>query len=187
MIGIFPGSTSHLPPPSNTALQFFAYTGLSLNLGATLSSILLLLAIAFLPTTARHIYMTCDHGYPRKVFNKDEAHVAELDNRMLQGDGETYALGAFGIAKGWNLMLYHCIFCFIGGCLCIFLHIGMNVWLSQSTLVAAIVMPGIVLGFVPPFLTFLFLMDGSRCHECLERYNEQYVPFPFTRRLIFPL
>jgi hypothetical protein len=179
MIGILPGAGDH-PSASGIAIRFFAYTGLSLNLGATLSSILLLVAVASLPTAARQIYMTCNHGYPRKLFDKDDAHIGELNNRMLQGHGESYALRAFGIARGWNFMLRHCIFCFMGGCLCIFMHIGMNVWLSQSTLVAAIVMPSIVLGFVPPFVTFLFYMDSSRCRECAERHNERCVPFTFA-------
>jgi hypothetical protein len=172
MIAMFPVDHSSA---SDTTLRFFAYTGLALNLGATLSSILLLVAVVSLPTTARHIYMMCDHGYPRKLFEKDDAHILELNDRMLNGHGETYALDAFGIARGWSFMLRHCIFCFLGGCICIFLHIAITVWLTQSTLVAALVMPGIVLGLGPPVVTFLFYMDSSRCQNCVEGHNARYV------------
>lgn len=149
-------------------MRFFAFTGLALNLGATLSAILLLIAVASLPTAARQIYMTCDHSYPRKFFNEDEVHVVELNDMMLQGHGETYALRAFGIARGWNFMRHHCILCFMGGCVCICLHTGIGIWLSQSKLVAAIAMPGLVLGFVPPFVAYLFYMESSRCDDCVE-------------------
>lgn len=174
--------TAH--PSANTAIRFFAYTGLALNLGATLSSILLLVAVASLPTAARHIYMTCNHGYPRKLFDKNDAHVAELNNQMLQGHGETYALRAFGIARGWNYILSHCIFCFMGGCICIFVHIGIDVWMSESALVAAIVMPSLVVGIVPPFVAFMFYMDSSPCRECAERHKERYVSFTFWKYIL---
>ena len=70
MEGSFVGSLGDDDSSSaaDTALRIFAYAGLVLNLGATLSSVLLLLAITSIPTAARRLYMTCSHGYPRKVF-----------------------------------------------------------------------------------------------------------------------
>ncbi|TCD68375.1 hypothetical protein EIP91_010884 [Steccherinum ochraceum] len=49
--------------------RFFGYSGLILNLGATLSSVLLLLIISSVPTHARRLYLACKHGYPRKFHN----------------------------------------------------------------------------------------------------------------------
>jgi len=155
------------PPASDTALRFFAYSGLLFNLGATLSAILLLVAITSLPATARQIYTTCNHGYPRQVFHKHTTHVAEL-NQLLHNHGETYVLRAFGIARGWGYMLRHCIFCFLAGCVCAFIHIGITLWLSESHLVAAIVMPVLSFGVIPPLAIFLFYMDSPSCDECRE-------------------
>ncbi|KAG6819500.1 hypothetical protein H0H93_011237 [Arthromyces matolae] len=140
LIGSLPDRVDS-PPASDTVVRFFAYSGLILNLGATLSTILLLIAVASLPTTARQIYVSCPHSYPRKVFHGHASHISELNNRLLEGQGETYILRAFGIARGWSFMLRHCISCFLGGCLCTFVHISLNLWLSESRLVASILMP----------------------------------------------
>ncbi|KAG6919668.1 hypothetical protein DXG01_002611 [Tephrocybe rancida] len=104
LIGSLPNRVAD-PPASDTALRFFAYSGLLLNLGATLSTILLLIAVASLPTTARQIYVSCPHSYPRKVFHGHASHVSELNKRLIEGQGETYILRAFGIARGWSFML----------------------------------------------------------------------------------
>lgn len=160
------------PPASDTALRFFAYSGLLLNLGATLSTILLLIAVASLPTAARQIYVSCSHGYPRKVFHSHPTHVAELNKRLLDGHGETYILRAFGIARGWSILLKHCITCFMGGCTCVFIHIAINLWLSESTTVAAVLMPVVFFSFAPPCISFLFYMNSPTCRDCRE---EKYV------------
>jgi len=165
---------SSLAPPTpdttaaNTALRFFAYSGLLLNLGATLSTILLLIAVASLPTAARQIYVSCAHSYPRKVFQGHSSHVSELNKRLVQGYGETYVLRAFGIARGWSFMLRHCIACFMGGVMCTFMHISINVWLSESTVVAAVVMPAVVFSVVPPVVAFVFYMNSPACRDCKE-------------------
>jgi hypothetical protein len=125
-----------------------------------------------LPTAARQVYMTCSHGYPRKIFDSHGPHVAELNRRLLQGGGEMYILRAFGIARGWGFMLRHCIFCFLAGCVCVFLQVGINLWLSQSKIVAAIVMPSAALSALPPLVLFCFYMDSPTCDECIE---ERYI------------
>jgi ABC-type proline/glycine betaine transport system permease subunit len=102
------------------------------------------------------------------VFHNHTAHVAELNGRLLDGHGETYILRAFGIARGWGLLLRHCILCFLSGCVCAFIHIGINLWLSETNLVAGIVMPVLAFGVVPPLVIFLFMMDTPACHECFE-------------------
>ncbi|KAF5375942.1 hypothetical protein D9615_008219 [Tricholomella constricta] len=159
---------------ADTTLRFFAYSGLLLNLGATLSTILLLIAVASLPTTARQVYVSCSHGYPRKVFHNHQTHLAELNKRLLDGHGETYILRAFGIARGWSFMLRHCIACFMGGCVCTFTHISINLWLSESTVVAAILMPAVFFSFMPPCVAFLFYMGSPSCRECSEERRVAY-------------
>jgi hypothetical protein len=179
LLGSLPDHGAH-PSAADTLLRFFGYSGLFFNLGATLSAILLLVAVASLPTAARQVYMTCSHGYPRKIFNSHGPHVAELNRRLLQGDGETYILRAFGIAKGWGIMLRHCILCFLAGCVCCFLHVGINLWLSESKLVAAIIMPSAVFGSVPPLLMFSFYMDSPACDDCIEERCAIHFSLTFT-------
>ncbi|KAG6811422.1 hypothetical protein H0H92_007530 [Tricholoma furcatifolium] len=170
LIGSLPARVAD-PPPSDTAIRFFAFSGLLLNLGATISTILLLIAVASLPTTARQIYVSCPHSYPRKVFHGNASHVSELNKRLLEGQGETYILRAFGIARGWSFMLRHCIACFLGGCLCTFVHVALSLWVTQSTLVAALLMPAVFFSFVPPFVAFMFFMNSPTCHDCREERN----------------
>ncbi|KAG5731729.1 hypothetical protein E4T56_gene741 [Termitomyces sp. T112] len=172
LAGIEAQLISNLPSPtvtphaSSTVLRFFAYSGLILNLGATLSTILLLIAVASLPTTARQIYVSCPHSYPRNVFHRRAEYIDELNDHLIDGQGETYLLRAFGIARGWSFMLRHCIACFLGGCLCSFVHIGLGLWLEEGTVVAAILMPAVAFSFVPPFVAFTFYMNSPACHEC---------------------
>lgn len=156
------------PIAADTLLRILGYSGLLLNIGATLSAILLLIAVASLPTTARQVYTRCSHGYPRKLFENREDHVTELTQRLLDGEGETYVLRAFGIARGWGIMLQHCIISFVGGTVCVFLHIGIGIWLAESNLVAAIVMPVAVFACVPPMVIFFQFMGSPSCHNCFE-------------------
>ncbi|CAL1708924.1 unnamed protein product [Somion occarium] len=156
------------PPASDTAVRIFGYSGLILNLGATLSAVLLLLAVTSVPTAARRLYMTCRHGYPRKVFLHTKnnsvievepktdtttpsasnlqfprslppqvvpdtlADMQSLNRFLLRGDTEGNILYAFGVARGWGFLLRHCIFCFIGGCVCTFVHVCIALWSLDS-------------------------------------------------------
>ncbi|KAK7683495.1 hypothetical protein QCA50_013329 [Cerrena zonata] len=186
------------PTASDTALRIFAYAGLILNLGATLSAVLLLLAVTSVPSAARRLWMSCSHGYPRKVFlyeNEKKRRISEgitntpapgvpssstsqdptkpedspirLSNKsLLQGDPDDEILHAFGVARGWRLLLQHCVFCFLTGCICAFVHVGILVWINESTTVASVAMPIAVIGFIPPSIIFFFGMDSLSCKEC---------------------
>lgn len=57
------------PSTAVTVLRFFLYAALTLNLGATVSAVLLLIAVTELPTTSRKMYMSCEHRFPRIVFS----------------------------------------------------------------------------------------------------------------------
>jgi len=166
LLGSLPQPTGF---PADTVLRFFGYSGLFLNLGATLSAILLLVAVASLPAAARGVYITCSHSYPRRIFHDGHgSHVADLNKLLLGRDGETHLLRAFGIARGWGILLRHCVACFLGGWVCAFLHISINLWLSQSNLVAALIMPSAVFAIIPPLAIFGFYMDSPSCEECDE-------------------
>lgn len=163
-----------------------------------------------MPTAARRIYMSCSHGYPRKVFlhhknsEKEESEVTEekqsgspsgltsgmphfprlqhrrpnvnntmddmksLNQFLLQGDTEVKILQAFGVARGWHYLLQHCIFCFLAGCVCAFVHVGILVWDSESMTVASVMMPVALVGFIPPLIVLFFAMDSPRCRYCYE-------------------
>ncbi|KAI0790419.1 hypothetical protein C8Q75DRAFT_115487 [Abortiporus biennis] len=65
---------SNLPDPSeetalNIALVIFAYAGFICNMAATVSSVVLLLAATQVPTTARRLYIKCEHQIPRTIFH----------------------------------------------------------------------------------------------------------------------
>ena len=155
--------------PVDTVLRFFGYSGLFLNLGATLSAILLLIAVASLPAAACGVYISCSHSYPRKLFHDPHgSHNTDLNRLLLDRDGESQLLRAFGIARGWGILLRHCVVCFLGGWVCAFLHIVINLWLSQSHLVAALIMPSAVFAIIPPLVVFSLHMDSSSCEECDE-------------------
>jgi len=214
LLGVLPPAANP-PRASDTAVRFFGYSGFILNLAATLSSVLLLLAVASVPTASRRLYVTCSHGYPRQVFihssedaneneqkeasppaqsdlaspfmkyasiapkvpssipiaNKRETvnAIQSLNRFLLKGDAEGNVLYAFGIARGWGIMLRHCILCFLAGLTCSFVHVGIALWLSESTVVAAILMPVVFIGFVPPLLMFLFGMDSPKCDQCAKK------------------
>lgn len=153
-------------PKVEKAVYYFGYTSIFLNMGATLASILLLIAAASLPGAARKIYSSCGHGYPRKVFTNQQEYVSGLNRRLREGDGESYLLRGFGIAQGWDMLLRHCVLCFMGGWICSFVHIGLYIWLTLDNLVAALIMPSAALAALPPLIIFMFCMDTPACREC---------------------
>jgi len=179
---------SGFPPDTGTAadvaLRFFGYSGLLLNLGGTLSAVLLLIAITSVPVVARHLYMHCAHSYPRKLFEvaENNRHFAPNPNastvtlptiareisEALFTDGDAKLLRAFGVARGWDILLLHCIFCFTTGCVCAFLQIALSLWIGSRTVVAAVIMPATFVAVVPPLLVFFRLMGGHPCPECDE-------------------
>ncbi|KZT20832.1 hypothetical protein NEOLEDRAFT_1074700, partial [Neolentinus lepideus HHB14362 ss-1] len=160
-------STAHLTSSAlEKAVWIFGYTSVFLNMGATLSSILLLVAAASLPTSVRRLYVSCSHGYPRHVFGNQQPHVSKLSQRLLDGEGETYLLRGFGVARGWDVLLRHCVLCFMGGWICAFVHIGLFVWLSQNNVVSALIMPSAAIAALPPLVIFVFFIDGPTCTHC---------------------
>ncbi|KAH8101834.1 hypothetical protein BXZ70DRAFT_1007074 [Cristinia sonorae] len=205
------GDMEPLDPQTATdvAARFFGYGGLILNLGATLSAVLLLLAVTSVNTQSRRLYMTCSHGYPRKVFqyndslkqsqtvdstpsaskgnfghnyeylnpssseqNTLQAAIRSFNQTLFRGNTEETILDAFGVASGWGLMLRHCIFCFLGGSIATFVHVTILLWMNESTVVAATLMPVVFVGFVPPVMVYAFRMESKVCPQCkLERAN----------------
>ncbi|KAF8063402.1 hypothetical protein FPV67DRAFT_1672431 [Lyophyllum atratum] len=125
-------------PKADMALRAFANAGLLLNLGGTITTVLLLLATASLPTAARKVYISCSHRLPRMAAQGHTGHLEEFNKCLVRGHSETYILRAFGIARGWVFLLNHCMACIIGGVICVFLHISINLWLSESMPVAAV-------------------------------------------------
>lgn len=182
---------------SDSALRFFVYAATILNLSATFSAVILLLAVTSVPTSARRIYMTCPHGFPRKVFHskdtpsttpadnqssyfippmvsqtEDEENseqktgIHDLNRHLLRGNTEGFLLDAFGVAQGWGFLVKHCIFCFIGGCICAFTHICISVWLNSGTAVSSVLMAVSFIGFVPPLVIYFFRMGPPQCERC---------------------
>lgn len=189
------GGMDEVDPETATdiAARWFGYAGLILNLGATLSAVLLLLAVSSVPTQSRQLYMSCSHGYPRKVFQHNErtknpptpqethgyaylnpsnhetdfgAALRGFNRDLFKGNTEEMILDAFGVASGWGLMLRHCIFCFLGGSIGTFVHVTILLWMNEATVTAAVLMPVVFVGFVPPVIVFMFGMDSKQCPQC---------------------
>lgn len=140
--------------------------------------------------------MSCRHGYPRKVFLHTDAPLGQsgrgvkpsshsihsintnddtggfvsdmhsLNQHLLRGNTEGFLLSAFGIAQGWNILLLHCLSCFLGGCICSFVHLCIFIWSIEDTLVSSILMPVAFVGFVPPLVVYFRWMNPPRCQEC---------------------
>lgn len=140
------------------------------------------------------MYVQCRHGAPRNVFSDRETSslqpeanssvsstrsrsineednvplidMQSLNQHLLKGNTEGLLLSAFGVAQGWGILLRHCIFCFLGGCVCSFVHLGILVWMNEDTVLSSILMPVAFIGFIPPLMVYLFWMGPPDCVEC---------------------
>lgn len=176
---------------SDAALRFLTYGGLFLNLGGTFSAVLLLLAITEMPSTARRLYVSCPHSYPRRMSRAspdtpDPAWEDGAQQDMLRKpEGNEQLLRAFGIARGWDIVLFHCIVSLIGGAVFTFAEIVLTAWIAERTVVAALVLPLAVFGLAPPLYVFFFLMGPHKCPQCDEeraRANSSQSQTDFSRR-----
>ncbi|KAH7100149.1 hypothetical protein BKA62DRAFT_707760 [Auriculariales sp. MPI-PUGE-AT-0066] len=156
---------------SDKAIRIFAYAGLCANIGSTLSAVLLLLAITTVPTSARHLYVSCSHSYPRRLFSTnttqppDETDV-DAQKLLLNAQAEAQLLRAFGVARGFELMTQHCLITFLAGVICTFLQVGMAAWLQEGNAIGIVVLFAVMGCLLPPIYVFCFLMSPHRCDEC---------------------
>ncbi|KZV83717.1 hypothetical protein EXIGLDRAFT_777263 [Exidia glandulosa HHB12029] len=168
------GLPDDLGRASDTALRFFAYAGLFLNIGGTLSSVLLLIAVTSMPVTARHLYVSCPHSYPRQMFprrRQGDGDYPEWENNdaqrmLLNSEGDAQLLRAFGIARGWDIILFHCLLSFVGGAVFTFVQIAFTAWIAERTVIAALVLPFAIFGVAPPLYVLFFLMGPHQCLDC---------------------
>ncbi|THH28453.1 hypothetical protein EUX98_g5744 [Antrodiella citrinella] len=109
-------------------------------------------------------YLRDSNGGSREA-NLDSA-ILSFNQDLLKGNTEETILDAFGMAAGWGLMLRHCILCFLVGTVSTFVHVTILLWSNESTVVAAILMPVVFLGFVPPVMVYLRGMDSKKCSQC---------------------
>ncbi|EJD54559.1 hypothetical protein AURDEDRAFT_156342 [Auricularia subglabra TFB-10046 SS5] len=156
----------------DVALRFFAYGGLFLNLGDTLSAVLLLVAITSLPLSARYLYVSCQHSFPRQMFRLDGSDPAreagDLQDILLKRDSDTQLLRAFGIARGWATIMNHCILSFILGCVFTFIQVALTVWIAERVLAAALFLPLALFGVLPPLCVFFGFMGPPECSQCVD-------------------
>ncbi|KZV84689.1 hypothetical protein EXIGLDRAFT_726899 [Exidia glandulosa HHB12029] len=81
-------------------------------------------------------------------------------------DEETQILRAFGLARGWNALLLHCLLCFVVGSIFVFVQIVLGAWLAERRVVAALAVPFALVGAVPPLYVFFFSMGPLPCRMC---------------------
>ena len=146
--------------PSNTtltnALHGFIYTSLLLHLGTTTSAAFSFVILSDLPRYAREIAIQDPESLPAKAM-----HGEDLAETLSGGNGDTTLLRKFGLGRTWECMKGHMMICFVMGCFCSFITIGLWAWSLEALRVAIAVLVLLVIIVLPPFLVFLFLFFGQ--------------------------
>jgi hypothetical protein len=145
--------------PSNTtltdAMRWFTYTSLLLHLGTTTSAAFSLTMLSDLPSYAREIAIKDPESLPAKAMYGEDLPVT-----LSGGSGDTILLRKFGLGRKWEFVRGHMMICFIMGCLCSFITIGLWAWSLEAPRVAIAVSAPLALIVLPPFLVFLLLFIG---------------------------
>jgi hypothetical protein len=146
--------------PSNTTLtnplRWFVYTGLLLHLGTTTSAAFSLTMLSDLPTYARETAIRDPESLPAKAMYGKDVPVP-----LSGGNGDTTLLRKFGLGRKWEFVRGHMMACFILGCLCSFITIGLWAWSLEAPKVAIAVLVQLALIAFPPFLVFILLFIGQ--------------------------
>ena len=109
-----------------------------------------------LPSYAREIAIQDPESLPAKAMHEED-HAVTLSG----GNGDTTLLRTFGLGRTWEFMKGHMIVCFVMGCFCSFITIGLCVWSVEALRVAIAVLVLLGLVVLPPFLGFLLLFLGQ--------------------------
>jgi len=117
----------HLSPTLTNALRSFIYTSLLLHLGTMVSAAFSLTMLSDLPSYARKIAIQDPESLPAKAMYEED-HAATLSS----GIGDTTLLRRFGLGRTWECMKGHMIICFVVGCFCSFITIGLWVWSVEA-------------------------------------------------------
>jgi len=136
-------------------LRSFVYIGLLLHLGTMTSAAFSLARLSDLPSYAREIAIQDPQSLPAKAMYEEDQAVTPSG-----GNGDPTLLRAFGLGRTWEFMRSHMIICFVVGCFCSFITIGLCFWSVEARGVAIAVSVPFGLIVLPPFLGFLLLFLG---------------------------
>ncbi|KAH7100151.1 hypothetical protein BKA62DRAFT_707765 [Auriculariales sp. MPI-PUGE-AT-0066] len=172
---------------TDMALRLFAYSGLCANIGATFSAVLMLLSVTSVPTTARLLYVSCRHSYPRRLFVPNGPPPQVTDRRaqelllrptkmsLLQTFGiepDVHLLRAFGVSRGFEILAQHCLVMFLTGVIFTFVQVAMMAWIIEGRTVGIILEFVVIACLLPPLCMFLFFATPHKCTECSREHTE---------------
>ena len=140
-----------MPTLTNT-LRSFIYTSLLLQLGTIVSAVFSFIMLSDLPSEARKRAIQDPGSLPAKAMYEDDQAVT-----LSSGNGDMILLRKFGLGRTWEFMRVYMIICFLLGCFCSFITIGLCVWSVEALRVAIAV--SVILGLIvlPLFVGFLLL------------------------------
>jgi hypothetical protein len=138
------------------ALHWFIFTSLLLYLGATTSAVFSFIMLSDLPGYAREMAIHLPESLPAKAMRGDD-----FGESLLVEDTDTILLRRFGLGRTWEFTKGHMIICFILGCLCSFVTVGLWAWSLEVIRVSVAVLIPLALIALPPFLVFLYLFIGK--------------------------
>jgi hypothetical protein len=145
-----------MPSALTKTLHWFTYTSLMFNLGATASSILSLVMLSDLDSSARQTAIEDLGSLPAKVLRGEH-----LPGSLLTGTGEVALLRGFGLGRVWELARSHMMICFTMGMLSSFVEIALWVWSLEVIQLSIAVVVTLVLIVLPLFLVFMRLFVGK--------------------------
>jgi hypothetical protein len=126
-------------------LRWFMYAGVFVDLGGTASAIAIVNMASSAPVTARSLAIQDVNSLPREILTEGNSIPASL----LLETNEMSLLREFGMSTRWAIAGWHMWISFTFGS--IFIVTSLWIWLTESTGVAAALMP-IVLPTLYPII-----------------------------------
>jgi hypothetical protein len=120
------------------------YAGVFVDLGSTASAIAIVNMASSAAVTSRSLAIRKD-SLPRRILMGVEV----IDPDLLQEANEMQLLHEFGMSRGWKIAGWHMWISFILGSICIFTSLAIWIWLTESTGVAAALMPIVLPSLYP--------------------------------------
>jgi hypothetical protein len=134
------GIALNSPAPAHIALRVLAYSGLAINLGGTLSALLMLDSLGELPTRAWRS--------------------GQSSRKLLDSTDDLELLGKYGLDVRWNITLCHFYISLVFGSGCIFTQVALMAFIDEACKPVHWVVVFAVTFASIPCITFLLLSFG---------------------------
>jgi hypothetical protein len=126
-------------------LRWFMYAGVFVDLGGTASAIAIVNMASSASVTARSWAIRKKNSLPSKILLEGEA----IDPDLLEEANEMQLLRKFGMSRRWAIAGWHMWISFTLGSIFIFTSLAIWIWLTETTGVAAALMPIILPSLYP--------------------------------------